>query len=247
MTDAPLWINYFGGCYGNFVEKFLKEDLSKTDGWVDRIDFHYHSIPATFEIYKTHNNENISDTRNLKITYEKKHVNLIARNVWTKEPKHLEEKARELFAGDQVSMEDKKIITMAFYNSTLLDKAESWNRLLKQTTIALPFEYFFCSVQDWTVNWRKIFNKLMINVDDEYLAHGHRVFNITQQTILTQHDYFNILPWKDQDLIGKGNLLGELYFKKHVQNRVPIDIKKYKNTVYMLIDFIKILDNQGHT
>ena len=71
MPNNFLYINFFGGSYGNFVKKFLKLDLKEDTVDLNRTDFHYqlnYTFSPTLEIAKTHENENIKDTKkNLKI------------------------------------------------------------------------------------------------------------------------------------------------------------------------------------
>ena len=245
MSKNLLYINYFGGSYGNFVDKFLKLDLKKDRVDLNRTDFHYQAISSTIEIIKTHENENILDTKNLKITYEKNDIDLISRNVWNKEPKHHIEKAQDLFVGfhEEINIDLKKIVCVAFYKSKLLDGLVKWNPLLKKTTLELPFKIFFYSMENWMTNWKKIFQQLEIEANDEYISYGHTVFHRTQKSLLAQRDFYKNLDWKDQDIIGKGNILGEFYYKKHAEHQVPIDVVKYRDTRHMLIEWIKKLDN----
>ncbi len=249
MPNNFLYINFFGGSYGNFVKKFLKLDLKEDTVDLNRTDFHYqlnYTFSPTLEIAKTHENENIKDTKkNLKITYEKNDIDLIARNVWNKESKQHIEQAQALFVDfhEELDIDLKKIVCSAFYKSKLLDGLIKWNPLLKKTTLELPLASFFCSIENWVTNWKKIFQRLEIEADDEYISYGHTVFHNTQKSLLAQHDFYKNLDWKDQDIIGKGNILGEFYYKKHAEHQVPIDMVKYRDTCDMLIKWIKELNN----
>ena len=158
MSKNLLYINYFGGSYGNFVDKFLKLDLKKDRVDLNRTDFHYQVISSTIEIIKTHENENILDTKNLKITYEKNDIDLISRNVWNKEPKHHIEKAQDLFVGfhEEINIDLKKIVCVAFYKSKLLDGLIKWNPLLKKNYIGTTISKFF-------LFYRKLDDKLEKN------------------------------------------------------------------------------------
>ena len=111
------------------------------------------------------------------------------------------------------------------------------------TILNLPLASFFCSIENWVTNWKKIFQRLEIEADDEYISYGHTVFHNTQKSLLAQHDFYKNLDWKDQDIIGKGNILGEFYYKKHAEHQVPIDMVKYRDTCDMLIKWIKELNN----
>lgn len=247
MPDNILVINYFGGSYGNFVDKFLKLHFSKNTVEYTRNNFHYPASSSFISIDLCHDNEKDSDTKNLKITYKPQHINIISRNVWNKEPQHLTDKTQREFENypDNVDIDTKKIVVMAFYKSKLLNGLDNWNTILKRDTIELPLDYFFSTPQRWLIAWRKIFDELKIVVDDEYILSGHYIFNKTQESLLNQHNFYSDLGlrWRDQDIIGRGNILGEIFYKEHDRYQVPIDLNKYTDTRHMMVEWIKKLDN----
>jgi hypothetical protein len=240
-----LTINYFGGSYGSFVKAFLTGNLI-----LDHINLDVNNFHATpnksllLNIKKTHDNELQSDESNLKITYNQEHIDLISRNLWNKLPEHLIEKTNDLFRNYEIDIDydKKKIITIAFYKNKLLHGLEDWNKILKQLTIKLPFDYFLTGKQNWLNVWKKLFEQLGIETVDQYIIDAYDIFNHTQKSLINEHNFYKNLEWSKQDMIGKGNHIGELYFQKHSQNTVPIDIVKYKDTKHMLSDWINKLN-----
>lgn len=244
LEKKSLIINYFGGSYGNFVHTFITGNLLKDNIHLLENNFHKNTkSSAVFNISKTHDNEQLSDEFNLKITYEKHHIDLISRNVWSKIPDHLKEKTDELFqyCEDDIDYVEKSIITIAFYKNKLCNGLKDWNKILKQSTLELPMFYFFTDVEYWLLNWKKLFQNLAVKATDQYIIDAYHIFNQTQKSLIEQHNLYENVEWSKQDIIGKGNHLGELYYHKHSQNNIPIDVVKYKDTIHMLSEWINEL------
>lgn len=250
IKKNKIIINFFGGSYGRFVRLFLTGKII-----LDNIDFkkeNFHYIKSDFDVVGiTHQNENPLDKLNLKITYEKNHIDLICRNKWHKleDTNLLKNSASLMFkeytlSVDQVS---KEIITISFYKNALLHGLTEWNKILNKNTIELPFFYFLSKKNNWLKNWRTIFEKLKIDVTDEYIIEAYNIFNTTQLSLFRSHDFYKNLKWKEKDIIAKGNLLGELYFQKHSEKDVPIDVVKYSDAKHMLSEWINILNNTNST
>lgn len=240
-----LIINYFGGSYGNFVQTFITGNLKEDNINLLVNNFHKNiKESSVLNIVNTHNNEQLLDQFNLKITYQEEHINLISRNVWNKLPYHLIEKTDELFKNYKGDIDDvkKKIITIAFYKNKLLHGLKDWNNILKQSTLLLPMHYFFADKEHWLLHWKKLFENLGVNATDQYIIGAYHIFNQTQKSLIEEHNFFENVEWSKQDVIGKGNHLGELYYHKHSQKKIPIDIVKYKDTKHMLSCWITHLD-----
>jgi hypothetical protein len=245
LEKKTLIINFFGGSYGNFVETFLSGNLK--EGNINLLENNFHKNTKKsliFNMHKTHDNEKLSDEFNLKITYKEEHIDLISRNVWNKLPDHLKEKTNELFENYPSDIDDvtKKIITISFYKNKLLYRLKNWNKILKQTTLELPMHYFFTNIEDWLLNWKKLFKNLSCTATDQYIFDAYHIFHKTQRSLLDEHNFYKNLHWSKQDIIGKGNHLGELYFNRHSKNNVPIDIVKFKDTRHMLSEWTSNLD-----
>lgn len=241
-------INYFGGSYGTFVELFLTGKIFPNI--INSEKKHFHYIPLNLEknFQGTHENENPLDKSNLKITFEKQHIDLICRNKWYKLEDDiglLKNSSSLMFKDHELDIDQssKEIITISFYKNALLHGLNEWNKILNQCTIEIPFVYFLSDQTNWLKNWKTIFEKLEIDVTAEYILEAHTIFNKTQLTLFQLYNFYKDLPWKKKDIIAKGNVLGELYFKKHSEKTVPIDVKKYHNTIHMLSEWINILNN----
>jgi hypothetical protein len=245
LEKKSLIINFFGGSYGNFVETLITENCKEDNIDLTLNNFHKTTKESSiFNIKKTHDNEHLLDELNLKISYSEEHIDLISRNVWSKLPNHLIEKTDELFNNCNIDIDyiNKKIITIAFYKDKLLHGLNKWNKLLKESTVELPFDYFFTDKENWLNNWKKLLEQLGIKTTDQYIINAYNIFNHTQKSLIEEHNFYKRLKWSEQDVIGKGNHLGELYFQKHSQNTVPIDIVKYKDTKHMLSEWINEFD-----
>jgi hypothetical protein len=248
MTEEKnkIIINFFGGSYGNFVGSFLTSKTTFNNVNFEKNNFHYTNLDSNI-IEISHQNENTFDKLNLKITYEKNHIDLICRNVWHKLEyiNHLKNSASLIFTDYTFSIDrvSKEIITLAFYKNLLLHKLIDWNKILNKSTIELPLSYILSKKNDWLKNWKTIFEKLKIDVTDEYIIEAYNIFNTTQLSLFQSHDFYKDLKWNEKDIIAKGNLLGELYFQKHSEKNVPIDVTKYRDTKHMLSEWINILNN----
>lgn len=239
-------INFFGGSYGRFVGLFLTGKIIPDNIKLKKKDFHY--IKLDFNIVGvSHQNENPLGKLNLKITYEKDHVDLICRNKWYK----LEEDVGLLKTSSSLMFNDyeldidqtrKEIVTISFYKNALLHGLAEWNKIQNKNTIELPFVYFLLDQSNWLKNWRTIFEKLKIDVTDEYIIEAHNIFNTTQLPLFQSHNFYKDLKWKEKDIIAKGNLLGELYFQKHSEKNIPIDLIKYSDAKDMLLSWINDLE-----
>ena len=245
-SKRSLIINFFGGSYGNFAHAFLTGNIKKDSIDLNENNFHdTNKQSAILDIIKTHDNEKMSDKSNLKITYKIEHIDLIVRNVYKKTKNLLEEKTKELFEDYTIDIDNnKEIITIAFYKNSLLHGLTQWNKLLKKSTIELPLDYFFTEdKKQWLNFWKNIFVQLKIDVTDEYITDAFDIFKNTQQRLITEHNFYKNAKWTEQDTIGKANILGDLYFYKHSQHTIPIDVVKYRDTKHMLSCWINDLDN----
>jgi len=248
-SKRSLTINFFGGSYGHFVHAFLTGNMKKESINLNENNFHdtnKESSVLDINIINTHDDEKISDELNLKITYKIEHIDLIVRNVYEKTKNLLEKNVNELFSEGELNISNnhKQIITIAFYKNALLHGLAKWNKILKKSTIELPLDYFFTAdKKEWLDCWKNIFVQLKIDVIDEYITDAFDIFKITQQYLIAEQNFYNNLKWKEQDIIGKGNMLGEAYYYKHSKDTVPIDIVKYKDTRHMLSTWIENLNN----
>lgn len=248
-NKRALTINFFGGSYGNFVHTFLTGNLKKESINLNENNFHNtNQESSVIDITKGHYDEKMSDELNLKITYKMEHIDLIVRNVYKKTKNLLEKKTKELFVNYTIDIDNnknnKEIITIAFYKNSLLHGLTQWNKILKKSTIELPFDYFFTKdKKEWFDCWKNIFVQLKVEVIDEYITDAFDIFKNTQQQLITEHNFYKNAKWTEQDVIGKGNILGEIYYYKHSKDTVPIDVVKYKDTRHMLSCWIDGLDN----
>jgi hypothetical protein len=248
MTEEKnkIIINYFGGSYGTFVQLFLTGKITSNNINFEKKHFHYVK-PNTEIIIGTHENEKTLDNLNVKITYKKNHIDLICRNKWHKleeDVNFLKNSSLKIFNDYTLDIDQtsKEIITISFYKNALLHGLTEWNKILNKNTVELPFVYFLLEHSEWLKSWQTIFKKLKIDVTPEYILEAHNIFSKTQKSLIQSHNFYKNLKWREQDIIGKGNYLGELYFQKHSQNTVPIDIVKYKDTKHMLSNWINDLD-----
>jgi hypothetical protein len=241
-------INYFGGSYGTFVELFLTGEIMHNAINSEKKHFHYIQLNFKRNFQGTHENENALDKLNLKITFEKEHIDLICRNKWYKleDDIGLLKKSSSLMFKDyelEIDQNSKEIITISFYKNALLHGLTEWNKIQNKNTIELPFVYFLSDQTNWLKNWKILFEKLEIDVTTEYILEAHNIFNKTQSSLFQSHNFYKGLTWKERDVIAKGNLLGELYFQKYSKKTIPIDVVKYRNTNHMLSEWINILNN----
>lgn len=242
-----LTINFFGGSYGHFVQAFLTGNIKKNSTKLNENNFHTtnnESSILNINFSRSHDNEKILDEQNLKITYKIEHIDLIVRNVYKKLEDLSKKNINELFSNkDLDNNTHEQIIVIAFYKNSLLHGLTKWNKILKKSTIELPIDYFFQPTKDsWLICWKNIFAQLKIDTTNEYITDAFDIFNETQKILFKEHSFYKELNWDQLDIIGKGNLLGELYYRKHSQNNIPIDIIKYKDTQHMLYSWIDDLN-----
>jgi len=241
-------INYFGGSYGTFVGLFLTGKIILNNIKFEKKHFHYIKMDVNI-VGGSHQNENPLGKLNLKITYEKDHIDLICRNKWYKLEEYiglLKTSSSLMFNKYELDIDQtrKEIITISFYKNALLHGLTEWNKILNKNTIELPFVYFLLDQSNWLKNWRIIFEKLKIDVTDKYIIEAYNIFNTTQLSLFQSHNFYKDLKWKEKDIIAKGNLIGELYFQKHSEKNIPIDLMKYSDTKNMLSSWINDLDTE---
>ena len=243
-----ITLNYFGGSYGCFLANFLYHNIDQ-DSITPLGDFHFGNIWTDESKFRlTHDDIMPNDKDNIKITYKLNHVDLISRARWQKVDGTPPE-THDIFNIKTIEKYDvkvKKIAVMSFYKADLLKKFHSWNKQDHDHVVYVPFDFFLCQLDNWMENWSKIFESLNINVDNEYLADAHKIFNKSQSKIFSTHLENINQEWHNKDLIAKANTLAQLTFKRHFEKNIPIDIPRYSNTTQMLCEWVLSLDaNNG--
>ena len=193
---------YPAGCYGEFFFRML--NLKET---TESLSYDAHFQPVNTKKYNVNHHIMSEDDINdhvTKITYTESDIDLINRNKWTKVVGHLEEQSIKTFPNNP----NRELYTMSIYNCDLLNINNHFRKIEKKSNLEVKFEWFLYSIEQWLINFGKIFETLGIDIEESVIRNFYNVFTNSQKLILEQHK-------ENNDLIAKSNYLGKIYFKKY--------------------------------